>query len=320
MSKKEERIIVNQFCVTGEVIDIINFDEFNLGKPNECWKYTLRIETDPETGETHDVEYFTTVSNEKKNESMTTIYEGVKTRVKDEVGTIVRCTGVVSSNDYYKDGELVKKPVLSGSFCNRKDGSGSSKYSFEPCATFKVTALVKEVIEEDGKIILDTLLNEYKSKNGKIKGSYIDFEISEEVGKKGLSKMIEKTKNLNDDFILMPLSGILKKEIEIIEVDENELIEESTEDAWGDFEEEIEKSNERKRKLKEEGIRREKLVLELKGAKVGLSKDKVEEKELPFSDYDIKDMIDAVEHALDDSKARDDEKRSKEIKDSEVPF
>lgn len=317
-NKKEEKIVINNFVVTGEVIDIVNFAEYNLGEVSECWKYTLRIETNPETGETHDVEYFTTVSNETKNASMTTIYESVKTRVKNGEGTVVRCTGTIGSNDYYKDGELIKKPVLNGSFCNRKESG--SKYSFEPCATFKAAALIRDVIENEGNITLDTLLNEYKSKNGKIKGGYVDFELSDEKGIKGLNKMIDKTKELNGDFILMPLSGILKKEIEIIEVDENELIEESTEDAWGDFEEEIERSNERKRKIKEEGLRREKLVLELTGAKVGFSKEIVKSKNLPFDQYDIKDMIDAIEHALDDSKIKDEEKMAKEVKNSETPF
>lgn len=315
---KDKKIVVNQFVVCGEIVDIINFNEYNLNTPKECWKFTLKIETNKETGETHEVEFFTMVSNEKTNANMTTIYETVKTKVKDGEGTIVRCTGTIGSNDYYKDGELIKKPVLNGSFCNRKDGT--SKYSFEPCATFKVVGLVKDVIEEDEKLILDTLLNEYKTKNGKIKGAYVDFELSDEIGKNGLTKMISKTKENNGDFVVMPLSGLLKKEIEVIEVDESKLIEESVEDAWGDFEEEIEKSNERKRDLKENGLRREKLVLELKGAKVGFSKEDVKDKELPFDEYDIKDMIDAIEHALDDSKAKDDKKRADEIKNEEVPF
>lgn len=321
MKNETRREKENQFVVCGEIIDIVNFDEKNIGEANEWWKYTLRIETNPETQETIDVEFFTTVSNETKNKSMTTVYETVKTRAKDGKGTIVRCTGSLSSNDHYSKGEFVKKAVLNGSFCNRQGEKGSDKYDFTPCATFKALGLVNEVIEEEGKLILDCLVNEYKTKNGKIKGGYIDFVVTGEKDIKGLSGQIKRTKEQVDEkFILMPLSGKILKEIEIIEADESQLIEENSEDAWGDFEEEIEKRNEYKRDLKENGIRKEKLLLKLVGAKKGLSKEQVEENGYPFGEYDIKDMVDAYEHTLEDSRLRDEEKMSKTISDSEVPF
>ena len=310
---------LNSFIVTGEVLDLINYKCFNEGMSNESWGYTLRIETNPETQESVDVEFFTSVNSKKINDSMTTIYNEVRTRSQHKEGDIVRCTGKLTSGDYYSKGELVKKVVLSGDFCNRKGEKGNEKYDFTPCATFYALGMVREIIEDEDKLTLDTLVNEYKTKNGKIRGHYIDFT-AEGDGIKGVKSTIKVTKEKVDaDLMVLKLSGKITKEIETIKVDESTIVFEDEEGAWGEELERIQASNERKRKLIEEGMKKETVKLLLTGAKKGLTKEEIEENEINFSEYDIEDMVADVEDRLDKSKERD-AKKNGIVSDDNVPF
>lgn len=306
-----DKIIVNNFVVAGEVLDIINYKEFNVGQMNECWGYTLRIETNPETGEYQDVEYFTMLSNEKTNKSMDTIYREVKTRAKDEVGDKVRCTGRVTSNDYYKNGELIRKIVLSGSFCNRDKGKASEKELYEPCSKFDVVGVVGDVtVVSEEEINITLLINEYKSKNGKIKGHEIEVI--------GRSKpAVDAMKDALKKDMIVPFGGLMTKNVTTEFLPEEETAPLSTEGAWGTGLEEIEKKNKIRAELRENGVKREKFELLLTGNKPIVTEEDIEDQKLPFEADDIDEMYADVDDRLEKAKDRD---NFKNVSDDEVPF
>lgn len=308
---KREMLKVNNFVVVGEVLDVLNYKEFNVGQPNECWGYTLRIETNPETGEFQDVEYFTMVSNEKSNKSMDTIYREVKTRAKDEIGDKVRCSGRITSNDYYKKGELIRKVVLSGSFCNRDKGKASEKELFIPCAKFDVVGVVSDVnVVSEEEINITLLVNEYKSKNGKIKGHEIEVIGRSEPAVNAMKDSLKKD-------MIVPFGGLMTKKTTIEFLPDEETAPLSTEGAWGTGLEEIENKNKIRAELRENGVKREHFELLLTGNKPIVTEEDIEDQKLPFEPDDIEDMYADVDERLDDAKKRDD---AKNVSNEDIPF
>lgn len=317
---KLNKEVVNQFVVCGKVLDITNFKEGNIGQPNEYFGFTVKVLVDEEANEVIPVEFFTTAKMENRFKSFDTLYSELKTVANDgeEGADVVRITGKLTDNSYYSKGELVKKMVLSAEYCNRKKDKPNDK--FVTGATFKALALIDKVNEVDDKLVLNTLINNYKSKNGKIAGENLEIVVEGDKFIKGFDKMLEKTESKSPGFTLMPVSGKVVNDVEIIKVDESELIEEDVEDSFGDFVDEVEERNAHKRDLKENGIRREHLALRLTGAKVGITKEEVEEKEYPYDSMDIEDMWDIICDKMLKNKERDASKMGLVIDDGDVPF
>lgn len=273
--QQDEKLIVNNFVVCGEVLDVFNYREYNVGKENECFGYTLKIETDPETKESLDVEYFVN-SNSKMAAGLGTIYEEVKTRATHGEGEIVRCTGKVTNNIFCSDGKIVEKLTLSGAFCNRKSDPKNKKMDFTPSAKFDTVGYIREIEGEN----ITALVNEYVGKS--IKGHILNFEIGDTA--KGFEKA---TKVGNISF----LSGKIKSVTETMFLPEEETEAIDTEGYFGTELEKIEKINETRAKLREEGIKVNKVHLVITGGRTKVKDEQIVDQKVPFLENDIDDML-----------------------------
>ena len=82
------KTIVNQVIIAGELIDFVNVKSGVSKNGNEYFKFNMVIETNKETSEQHQVEFFEMKNNfdGKENprfKSMVTAYEEYKSRVTD---------------------------------------------------------------------------------------------------------------------------------------------------------------------------------------------------------------------------------------------
>lgn len=294
------KMLANNFIVCGEVLDVLNYREGNVGESNEYFGFTLRIETNKETGQTLDVEYFVSC-NSKLFEGMNTIYNEVKTRATNEKGDIVRCVGKIVRNDYVSNGELVEKLVLSGTFCNRQGDSKNKKMDFTPAAIFECTTCITNLSENK----VTGIVNEYLTKGGKIKGHFIDFKIGENA--KGFNEMVQV-----DDIV--NLQGEIVVEIETRYLPDKDTEELDSSRFFGKAKEKIEKENEMRKKLREEGIQVRKVTLDIVGGSLGLTDEEIEIHKLPFKDEDIDDMINDANERIDRLKS------TIEANDADIPF
>lgn len=296
--KQDDKIIVNNFVVCGEVLDVTNYREYNTGKENECFGYTLKIETNKETKESLDIEFFVQ-STSKFAKGLGTVYEEVKTRANDGEGEIVRCTGKLTNNIYFSEGEIVEKLVLSGAFCNRQSDPKNKKMNFEPCAKFDTLVYVQEV---EGERITG-LVNEYAGK--KIKGHVFDYSIGETA--KGIEKVTKKDG-------LSTFSGNIISVVETKFLPEDKTREIDTEGYFGTELERIEKINEQKRKLREEGVKVNKTHLVITGGRANVSMETIEEQELPYTKEDIEDMLYNIDDVIKELEKKNN------VQTDEVPF
>lgn len=311
-NKKNNKQVVNNFVVAGELLDVVNEKCFNENTPRECWGYTLRIETNPETQESHDVEFFTMVSNEKTYKSMLTIYEEAKSRARDGKGDIVRCTGRLTCGDYYSNGELVKKIVLNGSFCNRDKGKVNEAALFKPGTSFKVLGFVDKIEKvSDEEMVIDALVNEYKSsKSGKIKGHILSFIA------KGVNAVTALSETVNEEDII-PFGGVITEEIKTIFLPEEETAPLDTSGAWGTMLDDLEEKNREREILRKEGIKNKIVQLVLTGSDKAITTELIEEEKIPFESSDIDDMLDEFESRMEDSKNKD---AQRNVNNSDIPF
>lgn len=297
MSKQNEREVQNLVVVAGELIDLVDVKEEESKSGKTYFKYVARVEV--KEGQTFDVEFFTMKHDSegkvrKLYKAMDTIEREAKTRVKDGKGDTVRCTGAITVNSYLtKDKtEIISKLVVKGNSLKRDKGKEKDLDKFKPGASLKCVGLVDEIIKEsDEKVIFKTLINEYKSKKDTI--GYMIELVAEGKG------AVEGTSFIKKDDIL-PFGANLVNDVETKFLPEDETCELSTEGAWGSMLEEIEKKNEVRKRLREEGIKKYSLKLVLTGNKALLTSDQIEEQELNFTDDDINDMFDYIEDKMNE--------------------
>ena len=104
------KTIVNQVIIAGELIDFVNVKSGVSKKGNEYFKFNMVIETNKETSEQHQVEFFEMKNSfdgkeNPKFKSMVTAYEEYKSRVTDGEGEIVRVTGRLTMDPYVSKNE-----------------------------------------------------------------------------------------------------------------------------------------------------------------------------------------------------------------------
>ena len=155
MSKLNKEV-VNNVVVVGEVVDLLNMREGSCQNGNnEYFKYTLRLETNPETGETIDVEFFSMKYDfnnniKKQYVCMDKIYNEVATKVQDGKGDVVRALAKLTSNSYVnKNGEIINNIVLQGSFMERDKDTKKDKNKFIPGCNIQCLGLIDKVEKID---------------------------------------------------------------------------------------------------------------------------------------------------------------------------
>jgi hypothetical protein len=323
--KKEK---VNEIVVCGELIDFINDKSGTTSTGNPYFRYTMRIETNKETKETHDVEFmeFATMFDGKENpryKAMCTAFEEYRSRVTDGVGEVVRVTGKLVTNSYVSKNEkaIVNKLVLKGERMHRDRGDEKEheEGKFDFCAKFEGIGFIDKVEEVDGKLVVSTLINEYKSKNKGAVGHLIDMYVTN-------PDMIEGAKDYLqvDDVVTIGALLVDMVETKFLPESETKELEKRKVSGFGtgiqkakEYNEWVEKENARRKKLREEGLQIHKESLELTGADLKLDEDFITEGNYPFEKDDINDMLDGVYKIQDDLQA---ELNMLNINNSDVPF
>ena len=84
-----------------------------------------------------------------------------------------------------------------------------------------------------------------------------------------------------------------------------------------EYNEWVEKENERRKVLREEGIKVHKETLSIIGCTAPINEDEVEEKGLPFEKMDIDEMFDDIYRIQDELNA---ELQMQQVNDQDVPF
>lgn len=305
MSKK---INYNVAYVRGEVLDIYNIRRIGEGQSWEKLCYELKIQTGED--EVVTVEAFENVygwdgEESNKYKGLLTICNEVQTRAENGKGDMVNCNCTAVNNSYYSNGELIEKPILLLNYVNRqKDGE-----KIEPGTFWSIYGMIEEENESEGKLELKCLTNEYMSKNV-TKGTYLNFEIEgEDVD--ALKEMVK----IGD---VVKFEGEIKTVTEIVFLPEEETLELEVK-GLGTAREKIIKENERRKKLREEGIKKTSVKFEITGAYDPLTEEEL--KETPFEDERLRDMLVRLEKDLAKSKEKDDKKNGNVTNlDEDVPF
>lgn len=305
MSKK---INYNVAYVRGEVLDIYNIRRIGEGQSWEKLCYELKIQTGED--EVVTVEAFENVygwdgEESNKYKGLLTICNEVQTRAENGKGDMVNCNCTALNNSYYSNGELIEKPRLLLNYVNRqKDGE-----KIEPGTFWSIYGMIEEENESEGKLELKCLTNEYMSKNA-TKGTYLNFEIEGE-DVEALKEMVK----IGD---VVKFEGEIKTVTEIVFLPEEETLELEVK-GLGTAREKIIKENERRKKLREEGIKKTSVKFEITGAYDPLTEEEL--KETPFEYERLRDMLVRLEKDLAKSKEKDDKKNGNVTNlDEDVPF
>ena len=316
---KVNKEVVNNVVVVGEVVDLLNMREGSCQNGNnEYFKYTLRLETNPETGETIDVEFFSMKYDfnnniKKQYVCMDKIYNEVATKVQDGKGDVVRALAKLTSNSYVnKNGEIVNNIVLQGSFMERDKDTKKDKNKFIPGCNIQCLGLIDKVEKIDEETVkFEVLINEYKSAKS-IKGHIVELYA------KGKGA-VQGTSHLEKD-MLVPFGVQIVTDVEttFLPEEDTELL--STDFAWGSELQRIEEENERRKKLAEEGIKKYTTKAVLTGARKPLTDEEIKEQKLPFETDDIDEMLELIDEKMENLENESARIKAELIGDDVVPF
>lgn len=322
MANKKE--IVNSVVVCGELIDFLDVKAATSKSGRDYFKYTMRVETNKETGEMHDVEYFEMKdsydgSENGRYKAMCTAYETYKTRAEDKVGDIVRLNGKLVTNSYISQDKIVNKLVLSGSYMTHKEENDERDESyFDPCAVFNGVAFIDKIEESEDKVTVSALINEYKSKKSS-KGHLVELIANDEGAIAGVKSMFKED-------MIIPVGAKLVDLVETVFLDEEKTEELPMKEMVGfgtgldeikKYNEWAEKENERRKVLREEGIKVHRETLSITGCTAPIGEDEVEERGLPFEKVDIDEMFDDIYRVQDELNA---ELQMQQVNNQDVPF
>ena len=309
-----EKIKVNECIIAGEIVDFLNVKD-GVSKAGVPWfKYTLRIQTDKETSEYHDVDFFEMrdTFNGKENgryKAMVTVYEESKAIATDGEGDIIRVVGRLATESYVSktENKIVNKLIVKGVYMNRKKEGEKEKTEgyFDPVAIFKGVMFVDKMEELEDKLVITGVVNEYKSKKATV-GHRVEFICDEPAS-------IEGTKSLVKVDDVANIGAYIKDIVEVKFLPEEETKElplreikgfgTAVEDAKRENER-IEKENARRKELRENGLQIHKQGLVVSGSSGAYTKQEIEENDMPFADYDINDMLDGIEDKMADLEAQ----------------
>lgn len=302
-----KKINFNVCYIRGEVLDIYNIRRIGEGQSWEKLCYELKIQTGED--EIVTVEAFENVfgwdgEESNKYKGLLTICNEVQTRAESGKGDMVNCNCTAVNNSYYSNGELIEKTILLLNYVNRqKDGE-----KIEPGTFWSIYGMIEEENESEGKLELKCLTNEYMSKNA-TKGTYLNFEIEGE-DVEALKEMVRVGDVVN-------FEGEIKTVIETIFLPEEETAELEVK-GLGTKREKLIKENERRRKLREEGVKKSSVKFVITGADDPLNEEDLAE--TPFEEDRLRDMLERLEKDLVKKKEKDDKKNGKTGIEDDVPF
>lgn len=322
---KKKREVVNQFVICGELLDFTNVKADTSKSGKEYFKFTMKVETDKKTGETHDVEFFEMKesfdgSENSRYKAMCTAYENYKTRVEDKVGDIVRLNGRLTTNSYISQGELVNKLVLGGSYMTHKEeNSDKDESHFDPCAIFNGIVFIDKIEESDDGVVVSALINEYKTQKKGSKGHLVNLIATDKETVEGVKAMFKEE-------MVIPVGAKLVDTVDVVFLDEEKTKDLEKKEMVGfgtgledikKHNEWVEKENERRKVLREEGLKVHREVLSITGCTAPIGEDEIEERELPFEKSDIDEMFDEVYRIQDEL---NNELALQQVQNADVPF
>ena len=293
----------NYVEVAGTVMDIYGYKVMNQGETYEKLEYKMKVKVDE--NQIFEVKFSAKISS-KLYDGFCTLWDEIKTVAEngDEADRI-KITGKLTNNTYYSKGKLYEgAEILVNSAKREKDTN-----KFDNNASFATLGYILEHNKlEDGTANVRALINEY-SFNGNIKGHELVFNISEDV----------------DDYLeffpvksVCSLEGMLNNERIEIELTEKDTEELSTEGTIGTAKKRILEENERRKKLREDGLFKDVCKLELIGGVNNISLDDIEENEYPFTENDIDDMLNGIDEKLEKSLEWDKNKNSSYYGDTDI--
>ena len=322
------KTIVNQVIIAGELIDFVNVKSGVSKNGNEYFKFNMVIETNKETSEQHQVEFFEMKNNfdGKENprfKSMITAYEEYKSRVTDGEGEIVRVTGKLTMNPYVSKNEnkIINKIVVKGNSMHRDRGDEKEREKglFDFCSIFKGMIFVDKLEEIDAENMkVKALVNEYKSKKGAV-GHLIDIDV---IGK----EYVDGVKALLKENTIASIGLKIADVVDTVFLDEDKTVELEKREMIGfgdglreiqEYNDWVEKENERRKDLRENGLKIHRDALVITGCSRIFTEEDIEKEDLPFDRDSINDMFDLVEDKMADLEAQ---LTYDNINDEDVPF
>ena len=323
-----ENIKTNECVICGEIVDFLNVKDGVSSKTGVPWfRYTLRIQTDKETGEYYDVDFFEMKNRfdgkeNGKYKAMITIYEEAKAIVTDGEGDIIRVTGKLATESYVSktENKIINKLIVKGDYMNRKKEGEKEKTEgyFDPVAIFKGVMFVDKMEELEDKLVITGVVNEYKSKKATV-GHRVEFICDEPASIEGMKSLVKIDDVAN-------IGAYIKDIVEVKFLPEEETKElplreikgfgTAVEDAKKENER-IKKENERRKELRENGIKIHKQALVVSGSSGAYTKEEIEENDMPFTTDDINDMLDGIEDKMADLEAQ---LTYDNINDEDIPF
>lgn len=297
MSKVKD--VINQFVVCGEVVDFKNVKE-----GEKFLRYDLIVDVNGEQHTLFFQEFKTKFdgSENKRYTAMLTVYNNYRAKAYDNEGEKIRATGKVNINRYInKDGEIVEGLRLKVDYITHMEENEKHPEDFEPCAVFNCVGYIDKIEKEsDEKVSVDVMVNDFKY-NGKIKGHMVKMLALDENAIAGVESMFKEK-------MIIPIGCKISDVVETKFLPEDKTKELPMKEMIGfgtglqeikEYNEWAEKENERRAKLREEGIQIHNDTLVITGCTAPISEEEVVERELPYEKYDLDDMLNAYDDEMD---------------------
>lgn len=315
MAKKET---MNYVQINGEVMDVYNERTSSMSVGDETferYEFMMKIKTDENT--IREVKFNCPVRDIQGNESsrykgFRTIFNDIKiaSESEDGVGEKISTQCRVVNNNYYYKGKLYENIEFLVDFANRE----KENKKIEDNASFSLYSQIRDIVETDDSLDYYVLINEYATKQ-KVRGHELVLRLLD----KELFNDFKEMYVVGD---IAKLDGVIVDQEIKIEIPEEDLVELKV-SGIGSAKQKIIEENERRRKLREEGLYKTQTVLELTGGYDPLTQQDIEEKEYPFTEDNINEMLDGIDERLDKSKERDMRKYPSsynEVDTSNIPF
>ncbi|MGL4801893.1 MAG: hypothetical protein ACRC18_06480 [Cetobacterium sp.] len=294
--------------VSGEALNITNFELINENTRDERIVFKLHIETAPNEVRvvTFDQNrFFPSGAENSKFKGAATIYQELETRSDSGKGELVRCNCKIRTDEYYKDGQLRHFETIKVEFCNREK-EGKSNFKIYPGQSFVIDTLI-ESTEMKKDILGDYLevrglIYDYTNKDNESVGGYVNYRIHDE-------ELIEGFKSMYPIGSIGQLRGVIGEAVKT---------ESSSKRGFGSA-------------VKPKTIRQ--IWLEIDGGEEPYNvtyneeTDEIESvnditEEHPFSNVNIEKMKSKLSKRLNDSKVKDDKnmKNTTNVNEEDVVF
>lgn len=304
------KINTNLIKIIGEAASLSELKIIGEGESYEKIQFTLgvKVEDDIFKVKFEAPKYeFGTKKESAKYKGFMTLYDGLELIDEKGKGDKISVTAKAVNNSFYLDGELKENIEYKVNVATRdvkleKEG-----------AIFKICGRIEEMIkEDDDTLTLKILSNETKYK-GKIKGGYIPMRVMDK-------ESIEEFERLFREGDISLFEGYIRNIKEEVYIDPKNL-EPVEVRGFGSRRKELEAENERRAKLREEGLWKNVMTLCVESSDEPFTEDEIiDEYDIPFTKEDCDDMVEYINENLEKSKLRDEKRNNQTIDEEDVPF